>query len=80
MIQIQDFLSFVKAIYSDLPKHLPKIFEPRAQIRVKDLSELNISELLNETYTTTPIQADKKTADGAVVTVIIINNKKNLVS
>lgn len=71
MIQIQDFLSFVKAIYSDLPKHLPKIFEPRAQIRVKDLSELNISELLNETYTTTPIQADKKTADGAVVTVNI---------
>lgn len=69
--QIQDFLSFVKAIYSDLPKHLPKIFEPRAPIRVKDLSELNISELLNETYTTTPIQADKKTADGAVVTVIL---------
>lgn len=65
----------MKAIYSDLPKHLPKIFEPRAQIRVKDLSELNISELLNETYTTTPIQADKKTADGAVVTV---NNKEFL--
>lgn len=38
---------------------------------MKDLSELNITELLNETYTTTPIQADKKTADGAVVTVII---------
>ncbi len=55
---------------------MTKIFEPRAQIRVKDLSELNISELLNETYTTTPIHADKKTADGAVVTVneLSINN------
>lgn len=40
---------------------------------MKDLSELNISELLNETYTTTPIQADKKTADGAVVTVIMMS-------
>lgn len=60
----------MKAIYSDLPKHLPKIFEPRAQIRVKDLKEINIEHLLSETYTITPIQADKKTADGATVTVI----------
>lgn len=39
------------------------------------MSELNISELLNETYTTTPIQVDKKTADGAVATV---NSKDSL--
>lgn len=68
-MQIQQFLSFVKAIYSDLPKHLGKIFEPRAQIRVKELKEINIEHLLSETYTITPIQADKKTADGTTITV-----------
>lgn len=62
--EIQMFLSFVKQIYSDLPKHLPKIFEPRPPIRVKDLKDLNLEQLLNETYTITPIQAEKKTGDG----------------
>lgn len=41
------------------------------------MSELNISELLNETYTTTPIQVDKKTADGAVATVNKVKEEKN---
>lgn len=62
--EIQMFLTFVKTIYSDLPKHLPKIFEPRPPIRVKDLKDLNLEQLLNETYTITPIQAEKKTGDG----------------
>lgn len=66
---IQSFLTFVKQIYSDLPNHLPKIFEPRSPIRVKELKELNLEHLLQETYTITPIQVDKKTADGATVTV-----------
>lgn len=64
------FLSFVKTIYSDLPKHMPKIFEPRPPIRVKDLKELNLDQLLAETYTITPIQAEKKSADGVTVNVI----------
>ncbi|KAL7293008.1 hypothetical protein TKK_0013455 [Trichogramma kaykai] len=66
--EIQHFLQFVKSIYSELPKNLPKIFEPRNQIRVKDLSEISRQEIegyLKETFTVTPIQSDKKSADGS---------------
>lgn len=67
--EIGHFLAFVKNIYSELPKHMAKIFEPRAPIRVKDLKELNMEQLLAESYTITPIQVEKKTADGTTVTV-----------
>lgn len=58
-------------MYSDLPKNLSKIFEPRPPLRVKDLSEINIEALLKETFTITAIQSEKKAADGTVVTVSI---------
>lgn len=70
--EIQHFLQFVKSIYSELPKNLPKIFEPRPPIRVKDLSEINIDALLKETFTITAIQSEKKAADGTVVTYNLI--------
>ncbi|XP_015602005.1 transformation/transcription domain-associated protein [Cephus cinctus] len=70
--EIQHFLQFVKSIYSELPKHLPKIFEPRPPLRVKDLSEINIEALLRETFTITAIQSEKKAADGTVVTYNLI--------
>lgn len=59
----------MKSIYSDLPKHLPKIFEPRSGIRVKDLKDVNLDQILAETYTITMIQAEKKAADGVTVNV-----------
>lgn len=62
-------MQFVKSVYSELPKNLPKIFEPRPPLRVKDLSEINIEALLKETFTITAIQSEKKAADGTVVTV-----------
>lgn len=71
--EIQFFLTFVKTIYSELPRHLPKIFEPRQSIRVSDVKDLNLEQLLAETYTITTIQVDKKSADGTVATVIIIS-------
>lgn len=64
--EIQHFLHFVKGIYSDLPGHLNKIFEPKAPIKVNDLSELNLEELLKETFTTTTIQVEKKNKDDVV--------------
>jgi transformation/transcription domain-associated protein len=70
--EIQHFLRFVKAIYRDLPNHLNKIFEPRAPIRVKDLTEVDITALLAETYTITAIQSEKKTADGTQITYNLI--------
>lgn len=61
--EIHMFLTLVKQIYSDLPKHMPKIFEPRPPIRVKDLKDVNLEHLLNETYTITPIQVEKKAGE-----------------
>jgi hypothetical protein len=69
LFQIKQFISYVRNIYSDLPGHLPKIFEPRPPIRVKDLKELNIEQILPEIYTSTPVQAEKMTADGKVTQV-----------
>lgn len=43
------------------------------------MSEVNIDQLLQETYTTTPIHTEKKLLDGSVVTVssdIYIMNTK----
>lgn len=67
--EIQHFLHFVKSIYSELPKNLSKIFEPRAPLRVKSLSNVNLEPLLRETFTVTPIQSEEKNTDGSLVTV-----------
>lgn len=68
--EIHMFLTLVKQIYSDLPKHMPKIFEPRqpSTLRVKDLKDLNMEQLLSETYTITPIQVvgEKKPGESGV--------------
>lgn len=66
---MQDFLQFVKVIYKDLPNHLHKIFEPRAQLKVKDISEINVEALLAETYTTTTIMTEKKNQENQPVSV-----------
>lgn len=67
--EINHFLHYVRTIYSDLPKHMPKIFEPRQPIRRQDIKDINIEQLLPEIYTITPIQAEKKSTDGKVTTV-----------
>lgn len=69
--QIKDFLRFVNQIYTSLPDHLNKIFEPRSQIKVKDIAEINVDALLQETYTLTTIMTDKKNADNQTVSVSI---------
>lgn len=84
--QIQHFLQFVKNVYKELPNHLNKIFEPRATIKVKDLSEITTEALLAETFTTTTIQTEKKSQDGTSISVggyekymqfRIVNNSSN---
>ncbi|KAL3270789.1 hypothetical protein HHI36_021313 [Cryptolaemus montrouzieri] len=70
--EIQHFLHFVKSIYSDLPNHMNKIFEPRAPIKVNDLSEVNIEELLKETFTMTTIQTEQRKKDGTFVAYYLI--------
>ncbi|VEN46895.1 unnamed protein product, partial [Callosobruchus maculatus] len=63
---IQRFLQFVKSIYSNLPNHMDKIFEPRPPIKVKDLSDVNMEELLKETFTMTIIQTETRKKDGTL--------------
>lgn len=46
-----------------------KIFEPRPPFKVKDLSEINIEELLKETFTMTIIQTEARNKDGTQNTV-----------
>ena len=48
---------------------MAKIFEPKSQIKVKDLSEVNIEELLKETFTVTGIQTEKRNEDQTLIAV-----------
>lgn len=45
---------------------MDKIFEPRPPLKVKDLSEVNIEELLKETFTMTIIQTETRNKDGTL--------------
>ncbi|XP_075538774.1 transcription-associated protein Nipped-A isoform X6 [Dermacentor variabilis] len=63
--EIQQFLEFVKTIYRELPNHLNAIFEPRPPLKFKDLSELNLDAVLQETFTLTNVQLEKKGPDGS---------------
>lgn len=66
--EIQHFIAYVRNIYSDLPNNLDKIFEPREQIRVADLKDVNLEQLLSEIYSSTTIYVDKVDAEGKNVT------------
>lgn len=50
---------------------MEKIFEPKVPIKVKDLSEVNVEELLKDTFTVTVIQTDKRNNDGTLIAVSI---------
>jgi len=69
--EVQNFLVFVRSVYKDLPRHMEKIFEPKLTVKVKDLSEMNLSSspALDEIYSVTSFQSDKKTADGTTQSV-----------
>lgn len=45
-----------------------KIFEPREQLRVSDLKDVNLEQLLNEIYSPTTVFVDKQDADGKTTT------------
>lgn len=62
--EVQQFLTYVKKIYNDLPNHVAKIFEPLTPFRVKDMKDLKVEALLEETYTTRIIHLEKTTESG----------------
>ncbi|XP_037728557.1 transcription-associated protein 1 isoform X9 [Drosophila subpulchrella] len=58
--EIQLFLGFVKDIYTNLPNHLPSIFETSSDIWITDLKDLNFEVLLSEAYSTRTIHVEKQ--------------------
>ncbi|XP_058058029.1 transcription-associated protein 1 isoform X2 [Anopheles bellator] len=66
--EILDFLAYLKKIYTDLPKHMPVMLEPRQSIKLKDLKDLNLESLLPDIFTLTPLQVEKKLPDGKTTT------------
>ncbi|CAL1526411.1 unnamed protein product, partial [Lymnaea stagnalis] len=56
--EITEFMKFVKGIYSNLPNHLPRIFEPRSQKKVKDLTDINVEVWLQDIFTVTTVLTD----------------------
>lgn len=67
--QVQQFLRYVKDIYKKLPTFLPKIFEQRGQMKVHDLTEVDVETALEETFTTTTILTEKRNAENQPISV-----------
>jgi len=67
--QVQQFLRYVKDIYKKLPAFLPKIFEQRGQMKVHDLTEVNVEAALEETFTTTTILTEKRNTENQPISV-----------
>ena len=59
MSQITTFLQFAKKIYTELPDRVNDIFKIRSLIQVKELYELDLDSILNETYTITAVECNK---------------------
>lgn len=57
--QITSFLQFARKVYKELPDRVNDIFKIRQPIQVKDLYELDLESLLNETYTITTVECSK---------------------
>ncbi|KFM75844.1 Transformation/transcription domain-associated protein, partial [Stegodyphus mimosarum] len=62
--EIQQFLQYVKNIYRELPNHLNKIFDPRPTPKIKDLTLASLEPVLNETFTITVVQSERRGPDG----------------
>ena len=59
----------MKNIYKQLSTHLHQIFEPKAQLKVKDIGEVNVEAKLRETFTVTTIMTEKKNVENQAVSV-----------
>lgn len=71
-MQISKFLQHTKKIYWDIPDNMEKIFSMRTQqkLRVKDLSTVDISEILDNTYSTIVINCESSESSVQTVTLL----------
>jgi transformation/transcription domain-associated protein len=68
--EVTEFLSFVKSVYKALPIHMDRVFDPRLPMKVANLSDLNMEEILEMTFTQIPVILESKPlADNATTPV-----------
>jgi transformation/transcription domain-associated protein len=72
MKEVQQFLNFIKNIYKEFPKNINLVFNFKPQIKVHDISDINIDALLDETFSSFQILTDKYTKDNQIVTFNVI--------
>lgn len=63
-------MKYGKDIYKKLGNFLPKIFEHRSQLKVRDMNELNVESALDEIFTSTVIATEKKNAENQNISVL----------
>lgn len=57
--EVQQFFNFVKQIYRELPKNMSNVFKHKSQIKLLELDESTLEQLLNEAYSTVQIHTEK---------------------
>lgn len=65
--EVQKYFNFVKNMYRDLALNINLVFQYKSQIKVHDLTELNVAQILNESFSSFQILTEK------------YNNKENQV-
>ncbi|RNA26929.1 transformation transcription domain-associated [Brachionus plicatilis] len=57
--EVQQYFKFVKGMYQDLAKNVNLVFQYKSLIKVNDLNELNVTQILNESFSSFQIQTEK---------------------
>ena len=58
-MEVQHFMRFVKYIYVGIEQHMPIVYSYKSKIKVRDLAELNLDNVLAETYSSFQIVTEK---------------------
>jgi len=67
--QVAQFLKYVKEIYRKLPHCMQRIFDQKLQMKVKELSDIDITATLKDTFSLTMITTEKKNMENQALTV-----------
>lgn len=57
--EVQKYFQFVKNMYQDLALNINLVFQYKPQVKVHDLNELNVQQILNESYSSFQILTEK---------------------
>lgn len=57
--EVQQFFNFVKGVYRELPRNMTAIFSYKPQVKMATINEINLDNLLSETYSSFQIVTEK---------------------